>query len=230
VTSQSHPSFSGFHQDNLDLIRLPEPFFTQLLPLIDDQAQLQLLLYLFWHLEQQQTNIRYFRLSNLASDPVLMQMLGSEQALPTAMEGLVKLNAVLEAGANGLEETYYFINGPQGRAAAEAIAQGKWQDVKQNSLPIHMTNEQPNIFKLYEENISPITPMMAEILKADEENFPAIWIKEAIEIAVTRNARNWKYVQAVLERWQTEGRGNEQNRRNDSQDPSSYRESWLGQD
>jgi len=230
VTSQSPPPFSGFHQDNLNLIRLPETFFTQLLPLIDDITQLRLLLYLFWHLEQQQTNVRYFRLSNLALDPVLMQMAGSKEALTTAMDGLVKLGAVIKSELGDLEKTCYFINGPQGRAAADAIAQGDWQDIDQNNLPIHMTNEQPNIFKLYEDNIGPITPMIAEILKTDENTYPAKWIKEAIEIAVTRNARNWKYVQAILERWQTEGRGNEQNRRNDSQDPSSYRESWLGQD
>lgn len=230
MTSQSPPPFSGFHQDNLNLIRLPETFFTQLLPLIDDLTQLQLLLYLFWHLEQQQTNIRYFRLSNLASDPVLMQMVGSQEALSTAMDDLVKVGAVLKAELRDLEKTYYFINGPQGRAAADAIAQGDWRDIEQNNLPIQMTNEPPNIYKLYEENIGPITPMIAEILKTDENTYPVLWIKEAIEIAVTRNVRNWKYVQAILERWQTEGRGNEQNRRNDTQDPSSYRESWLGQD
>lgn len=230
MTSQSPPPFSGFHQDDLDLIRLPEPFFTQLLPLIDEQAQLQLMLYLFWHLEQQQTNIRYFRLSNLASDPALLEMIGSKEALKTAMDGLVKLNAIIDADSDRLEETYYFINGPQGRSAAEAIAQGNWKAIQQNQLPIHMTVEQPNIFKLYEENIGPITPMIAEVLKTDENTYPAVWIKEAIEIAVTRNARNWKYVQAILERWQKEGRGNEQNRRDDSQDPGSYRESWLGQD
>jgi hypothetical protein len=64
----------------------------------------------------------------------------------------------------------------------------------------------------------------------DEATYPNAWINEAIEIAVKRNARNWKYVQAILERWQKEGRGNGQYRRDDSQDPESYRKSWLGQE
>jgi len=48
VPDEASPSFSGFHSDNRDLIRLPEAFFTQLLPVIDDLPQLRLLLYFFW--------------------------------------------------------------------------------------------------------------------------------------------------------------------------------------
>jgi DnaD/phage-associated family protein len=81
---------------------------------------------------------------------------------------------------------------------------------------------------MYEENIGPITPLMADVLKQDELTYPDVWISDAIEIAVTRNARNWKYIQAILNRWQSEGRGHEQNRRDNSQDPESYRKSWLG--
>jgi DnaD/phage-associated family protein len=124
-------------------------------------------------------------------------------------------------------EVHYFLNTPQGRAAVTAIEQGEWQGDQGDRQPIHLVGDQPNIFKLYEENIGVITPMMAEILKDDEATYPASWIKEAIRIAVARNVRTWKYVQGILKRWQKEGYGNEQDRRYDPQDPERYRQSWL---
>lgn len=225
---QDQVSFDGFQTEKSGLIRLPESFFRSLLPILDDINQLRLLLYLFWHQEQQESKIRYFRLRDLETDPALIQMVGDESALQNALSALVAYKAVLRAELTWMNETYYFINSPQGREATAAIEQGEWQDVGSAGKPIHLSEEAPNIFKLYEENIGVITPMMAEILKEDETIYPALWIKEAVEIAVTHNARNWKYIRAILDRWQKEGRGDEQNRRNDTQDPDSYRKSWLG--
>jgi DnaD/phage-associated family protein len=228
MTYQKGQQFSGFQEDDQKNIRLPEQFFTGVLPQIDDLPQLKLLLYLFWHSEKQDTKVPYFRLEDLLLDPVLIKMTKDAQGLKKSLADLVEVGVVLQADLPWMDETYYFINSPQGRAAVAAIDKGAWQTGKQERSPIHLVSDQPNIFKLYEENIGPITPMMAEILKMDEAAYPNSWINEAIEIAVTRNARNWKYVQAILARWQKEGRGNEQYRRDDSQDPESYRKSWLG--
>ncbi len=227
MTSQPTQPFSGFREDQLELVRVPETFFTQLLPLIDSLTQLRLLLYLFWYFEQQEGEIRYILDKNLAADPTLVEMTGGEAELAAALQGLIDLGAVLAAQPENEEDVHYFINSPQGRAAVKAIRNSQWQRNIQSRIPVQMPGEQPNIFKLYEQNIGVITPMMAEILKEDEKTYPNTWIEEAIRIAVTRNVRRWKYVQAILERWQTEGRGNEQNRRDDSQDPDSYRKSWL---
>lgn len=67
--------------------------------------------------------------------------------------------------------------------------------------------ERPNIFRLYEANIGPLTPMMAEMLKADALEFPAEWIEAAVGEAVERNIRNWRYVRAILKTWKEQGRG-----------------------
>ena len=228
MTSESPRNFGGFQEDQLELVRVPETFFTQLLPLIDSLIQLRLLLYLFWYFEQQQGEIRHIFFQDLAADPALLEMTGGEAELKKALGGLIDLGAVLEAQPENEEPVHYFINSPQGREAVKAIRNSQWRRNIESKIAIQMTGDRPNIYALYEQNIGTITPMMAEILKEDEEAYPNEWIEEAIRIAVTRNARNWKYVQAILERWQKEGRGNEQNRRDDSQDPDSYRESWLG--
>lgn len=222
--------FQGFTGDPEKLVRLPEGFFTEVLPKLSHIEDFHLLLYMFWHLEQQENAIRYLRREDLTGDPTLMAMIGTESALTAALDRMVDLGVVLEGPIPWLDETIYFINGPQGRAAIQAIERGEWQHTSERPQPIHLTPQRPNIFKLYEDNIGPITPMLAEVLKEDEAAYPAEWIEEAIRIALTRNARNWKYIQAILKRWKVEGRGNEQNRRDDSQDPGSYRESWLGKD
>ncbi|MEL7646060.1 MAG: DnaD domain protein [Anaerolineaceae bacterium] len=66
--------------------------------------------------------------------------------------------------------------------------------------------QRPNIFRLYEANIGPLTPMMAEMLKADALEYPADWIEDAISEAVERNIRNWRYVRAILKTWKEKGR------------------------
>lgn len=228
VTSESARTFGGFHEGQLELVRVPEVFFTELMPLVSSLNPLRLLLYLFWHFEQQEGEVRYVLYQDLASDPTLLDMTSGEAGLQQALQELISLQAVLEARPVEEGQVHYFINSPQGREAVKAIRNSQWQRNIQTRTAIQMTDERPNIFELYEQNIGVITPMMAEILKEDEQAYPDEWIEEAIRIAVNRNARNWKYVQAILERWQKEGRGNEQYRRDDSQDPDSYRESWLG--
>ena len=55
-----------------------------------------------------------------------------------------------------------------------------------------------NIYKAYSDNIGNITPMIADELKLDEEEYGADMVLEAIKVAVFANARNIKYIEAVL--------------------------------
>lgn len=95
---------------------------------------------------------------------------------------------------------------PEGTRRLEALRQGNLSLAEiqaANPLP---DPSKPNIFNLYEQNIGPLTPMVAEILKADAETYPEIWLRDAMQEAVSRNIRNWKYVQAILKAWQEKGR------------------------
>lgn len=88
-------------------------------------------------------------------------------------------------------------------------------------------NDRPNLFKLYEDNFGALTPMMAEMLKADLETYPLDWIEDAMKEAVEYNARNWRYVQAILRNWQEKGRkrSNEEGKR----DLDQFRKLYLEQ-
>ena len=95
---------------------------------------------------------------------------------------------------------------PEGSRRFEELREGNLSLAEiqaANPLP---DPDKPNIFSLYEQNIGPLTPMVAEILKADAETYPETWLLEAMHEAVSRNIRNWKYVQAILKAWQEKGR------------------------
>lgn len=63
----------------------------------------------------------------------------------------------------------------------------------------------PEIFATYEKEIGPITPFIADELKAAEKEFPKEWIISAFQESARQNARSMKYVLAILRRWQVDG-------------------------
>lgn len=63
-----------------------------------------------------------------------------------------------------------------------------------------------DLYRMYEQNIGPLTPLLADALKDAEQTYPANWIADAMALAVTNNKRNWKYCEAILKRWNTEGK------------------------
>ncbi len=54
-------AFKGFPEGKAHLIPLPGQFFRELLPRIDSLAELKLLLYVFWRLEQMEGAFRFVR-------------------------------------------------------------------------------------------------------------------------------------------------------------------------
>jgi DNA replication protein len=116
-------------------------------------------------------------------------------------------------------DVFYFLNSPRGRASAEAFAAGQWREsTRIMAAPL----ERPNIFKLYEDNIGPLTPLIADALKDAEEIYSAEWIADTIELAVKNNKRNWRYCEAILKRWKEEGRAEKQDRRDTEKDRDRY--------
>jgi DnaD/phage-associated family protein len=68
------------------------------------------------------------------------------------------------------------------------------------------TEPAPSIYGLYEESIGTISPLIAEELRATEEEYPQEWIEAAFREAAAQNRRSWRYVARILERWRDEGR------------------------
>ena len=73
------------------------------------------------------------------------------------------------------------------------------------SSPGASAGKRADVFQVYQDNIGLLTPMIAEALQDAEKSDGPEWICAAIDEAVKNNARSWKYVQAILERWRRDG-------------------------
>jgi DnaD/phage-associated family protein len=146
-------------------------------------------------------------MASLRQDPDVL-----EQALARAVERGTLLR--VEVTLSETTESLYFINAEPGREALELIARGEWKP-GEGDLPVEILPERPNIYRLYEENIGPLTPLIAETLRDAETEYPVQWIADAIRVAVENNAAHWNFVRAVLQRWKKEGRRSEIAERSD---------------
>jgi DnaD/phage-associated family protein len=210
---------SGF-SDSESFAQIPDAFFRQLLTEIDELDELKVTLYALWRIGNMEGRLHYLRSQDFAA------------CVPEpgpALEKAVKRGSLLKAmpPATGQRSqkkvtALYFLNSPRGRAAAASLAQDLWQPEATGSMPA--PPERPNIFKLYEENIGPLTPLIADALQDAEKTYPPAWVAEALGIAVKSNKRNWKYVEAILRRWKEEGHAKKQDRRDAQEDGNRYAE------
>lgn len=228
--------FPGFPDGKLRVTPVPNLFFSELLPHIDSLAELKVTLYAFWALTQKDGQVRYLRLTDFLSDAEFMKGLAptlklAADALLDGLERAVARGAFLhvnvESAAGKLE--LFFLNTEKGRAAVEGITRGEWRPNPDEDEPISLLVERPNIFILYEQNIGPLTPLIADELRDAEQNYPLRWIEEAMQQAVANNVRRWRYVQAILERWRQEGKQDGISQRDSqkelrSQIPPEYRD------
>ena len=176
--------------------------------------ELKVLLHIFWRLYRKKSPMKFVTGEELAADEVLMQGFdGSEnpaaalrEALDSAVEHGVLLRATLQK--DGQSHDLYFINGEASREALARLEAGEISiRVPGPAEPAPKKAEPPNIFLLYEQNIGVLTPMIAEELKEAEKLYPAAWIEEAFREATSLNKRSWRYIERILERWSTEGKG-----------------------
>jgi DnaD/phage-associated family protein len=211
--------FSGF-SDFETFTQIPDSFFRHLLTEIDDVDELKVTLYALWRIGNMEGGVHFLRGQDFTAcvpDP------------GPALEKTIQRGSLLKAlpratgrGSQNKVAALYFLNSPRGRAAAESFAQGQWQPDVTDSIP--PPPEHPNIFKLYEENIGPLTPLIADALKDAEQTYPPEWVAEALETAVKNNKRNLKYVEAILRRWKEEGHAKKQDRRDAQEDGRRYTE------
>jgi DnaD/phage-associated family protein len=204
--------FKGF-SDSETFTQLPDILFHQLLREIEDIAELKVTLYLIWRVEHMEGPFRA-----LSKMDFNIRDLGlSAEMIKSGLEKAVQRGTILMVQKETV--VYFLLNSPRGRATAQAMQSNRWDPKAGISAP---PIERPNVFKLYEENIGPLTPLIADALKDAEELYSPEWVAEAIELAVTNNKRNWKYSQAILKRWKEEGRGEKQDRHDTQKDRRKY--------
>jgi len=186
-------------QRKTDFISLPDSFFTQAVPKIQDLAELKVVLYVSYLILRKQERPYFVTYKELLSHELMATM--GDETLRQALGSAVEHGALLHSTLN--------ING-----------------VLEDAYSLTADSHQPpavNIFALYEQNIGIITPLIAEELKEAEKLYPPQWIEEAFKEAVTLNKRSWRYIARILERWASEGKDSGEYKRDiKKDDPDKY--------
>ena len=223
--------FTGFPA-KMQFTPVPNLFFSRLLPQINDMAELKTTLHILETLYHKRGYPRFVTYKELLANKSLMSSLSqvtrpADEVLRNALGMATKRGTILHItlDKDGKGENIYFLNTESDKQVIAKIQNGELHlpGLKAERQAYIETEELPDIYTLYEQNIGMLTPMIAEELREAESLYPEIWIKDAIKEAVNQNKRKWRYIAAILERWTTEGKGDGTYRRDFKKaDPDKY--------
>ncbi len=206
--------FDGFPA-KMQFTSIPNLFFSTLLPQISDITELKTTLHIFEVLYRKRGYPRFVTYRELLGNKSLMTSFRQatktpEEALRQALEMATQRGGILHltlAKDNGTEDLY-FLNTESQRQVVARIQNGEinLSGLKAEEPTYIETEEPPDIFALYEQNIGMLTPLIAEELREAETLYGETWTRDAIKEAVNQRVHKWSYISAILERWTSEGR------------------------
>ena len=223
--------FQGFPA-RMEFTSIPNIFFSGLLPQITDMAELKTTLHVMAALYRKKGYPRFVGYSELLGNAALMDSLkgtggAPEETLRHALKMAAERGTLipLKLDKDGNSEDVYFLNTESDRRTVAKIESGelKLAGLKSAGGTYVETEELPDIFTLYEQNIGMLTPMIADELRDAEKLYPPDWIRDAIKEAVLHNKRSIKYIAKILENWSVEGRTDGTYQRDSKKtDPDKY--------
>ena len=125
---------------------------------------------------------------------------GGREGLERGLERCVAAGALvsLRLLGDGPPRELYFVNNPASRRAVARARAGELVLVPGAVAEAIERESRPGIFRLYEENVGTITPLVAERLLWAADNFPTESIEAAFREAAELNRRNWRYIERIL--------------------------------
>ena len=201
--------FEGF-PDKSEFTPVPNLLFGQVLEEIDDPLALKCFLRVLWLYSQKKGFLNVLTLGQLLSDRTLARVvLASGESIEAALDMTAGLGLLLHLKVEsdrGLFDVY-FPNTQKGRRDLQRLKDSRPDlEISDGHMAAPEAESKPNIFSLYEANIGIITPLIGEELKDAELQYPEAWVEEAFREAVTGNKRSWRYIEAILKRWKTDGK------------------------
>ena len=230
-------TFQGF-TPRTRLTPVPDPLLGTLLRDIDDLLELKCVLRALWLLHRKRGKLRTISIHELQAAPVIAgslpaSPLPSIDSIRASMDRAARRGIFIAADVSAEQNSpsVYLLNTEANRRALPELA-NRMSDGVDDRPPIgeegHTLPQRPNIFRLYEDNIGMMTPLLADELRDAEATYPPSWIEEAFKLAVEGNRRSWKYVARILQRWEAEGKDSgEPGRHSSKGDRQGYLEDYL---
>ena len=222
--------FNGFPA-RMEFTSIPNLFFSAVLPQIKDMAELKATLHVIALLYRKRGYPCFVTFREMLGDASLMSGLSGaaeppgdllRKSLKMAAERGTLIHLVLDR--DGTPEDIYLLNTEANRQAVVKMRSGEIElgGMKVAERPYIETEEQPDIFTLYEQNIGMLTPMIADELRDAEKQYPQEWMRDAIREAVSQNKRKWSYISAILQSWSAKGKSDGTYQRDFKKDPDRY--------
>ncbi len=210
-TPDAGSAFEGFVAGGA-ATTLPSQFFVEVLPRIDDEAELRVTLYALYAIGRARGPLRAVRASELAAEAPLRRTLagcGGDAALRPAIERAAERGTLLALALDD-GDTLCFVNNEAGRRSLDRVRSGA------TPLPAGARLAAPRderadlaVFepaRVYEQTIGLLNPSTSEALAKACEHYPEEWVTDALREAARNNKRSWAYAEAILRRWEHEGK------------------------
>jgi len=190
-------------------VALPAQLFTEVLPEIEDEAELRVTLHALAAIQRRRGALRAVRVSALATEGPLVRSLearGGAKAVRDGLRRAVKRGTLLALRLDD-GDALVFANSEVGRRNLERVRSGALVPPGAKAVRSSVAVEpRDGLAVEYEREIGALTPSVAEALAEAAARYPEAWIVDALRLAAARNARSWRYAEAVLRRWEAEGR------------------------
>jgi DNA replication protein len=195
---------------------IPNIFFATVLPRLSAPGALLAFLWASRLIQEQRGDLRCVTAEDIWAQPgagaSFEAMAAGRAGLDSGLAECVAVHALLGLELRGPAgvENVYFLNNPASRRIVVRVRAGELR-LRADSIatPLVEPEDRPGIFRLYEEHIGTITPMVGDRLVEAESSYPLDWIQDAFREAAELNIRNWRYIERILIRWAEEGRAYE---------------------
>lgn len=203
-------------------VSIPQQFLRDVVPTLTSSDELHASLTLFRLISETGNEESPIAEQSVLRDPSLRATLKRDhpavhldEAIFEALELAVGRGTFLRfISRKGESQTaWYYANTPVTRSLVDAMLRDGIRAPRaiwESDMAPQIAADPPNAFRVYEQNIGPLTPIIADQINTAALEYPAGWIEDAIAEAVFYNKRNWRYIVRILENWRQDGRPTDQ--------------------
>lgn len=207
--------------DTLGAVQFPPALVNGLLASIDNLAELKVTLFCLWAFGQRdpQDGLYWLKKADFAGHRTVHGL--DEADWVRGLAEASKRGTLLPVYANAPDDQIELVWVLHTPGAANILGAPDCAARLDAAGRLVILPPRPTIYKLYEENIGPLTSLIGDDLAGLADDYTEEWVREALHIAVEREKRNLAYIKGILRRWRKEGKRDERPERHPEADARS---------